>query len=353
MPNTDFPKSPLPADDYALRLFHWFDENGRHDLPWQRNKTPYRVWVSEIMLQQTQVATVIPYFERFTTAFPNVTSLANAHEDEVLHLWTGLGYYARARNLHKAAKQCRDEHNGQLPHTLEGLNALPGIGCSTAGAILSIAYNQRAPILDGNVRRLLTRFLALQSPPSAKFERQLWTIADQLTPDYRHADYTQLVMDMGATLCKRSQPDCHRCPLQDACLAHQQGIETQLPIKKKRKTIPVKSAFMILLQQADGSFLLEKRPPSGIWGGLWCPPECGTQDAVNNWLAQHQITAAPQQQATFRHTFSHFHLDITPVLLQNAQFSGVNDAQQRWAHPQQLEGMGLAAPVKKLLLRQK
>lgn len=351
---TEAPLSPpLSASDFGQRLLCWFDRYGRHDLPWQKNISPYRVWVSEIMLQQTQVTTVIPYFERFMQRFPDVATLAAAEQDEVLHLWTGLGYYARARNLHQAAKQVVNQHQGRLPHSVDGLCQLAGIGRSTAGAIVSIAQRRRAVILDGNVKRVLTRLVALDAPPSVARERQLWQLADTLTPDQRPADYTQAIMDLGATLCRRGQPDCQQCPFVDSCLAHSQGIAKQLPVGKKRKPLPEKSTYMLLLSNDAGELLLEQRPPAGLWGGLWCPPQLDSFDQLDSLLAHHGLSANRQQrQASFRHTFSHFHLDITPVLIEVSPSAKIADSDCRWVDPRHLDGIGLAAPVKKLLQKQ-
>jgi A/G-specific adenine glycosylase len=336
---------------FAHRLLAWFDLNGRHDLPWQKDITPYRVWVSEIMLQQTQVAAVIPYFERFMTRFPTVSKLAAANVDEVLNLWTGLGYYARARNLHKAAQQVMEQHDGQIPQTLVELTMLTGIGRSTAGAILSIAFGQRATILDGNVKRLLTRLAAIDSPPSASREQQLWQLAECLTPDYRHADYTQAIMDMGATLCRRSTPECNRCPFQDVCLGHQAGVAPLLPVGKRRKPLPEKTTFMLLLKNPDGRIWLEQRPPTGLWGGLWCLPQIDNMKQLDGLLVSLGLDAKEQQTLMrFRHTFSHFHLDITPVLLAVRLQTQVADRQGLWTDAARLASLGLAAPVKRLLL---
>lgn len=343
-------ETPLSPEAFAARLLAWFDQHGRHDLPWQKDITPYRVWVSEIMLQQTQVATVIPYFERFMARFPTLATLAAAPLDEVLHLWTGLGYYARARHLHQAAQLCVAQHMGQLPATLEALVALPGIGRSTAGAILSVAHGQREIILDGNVKRFLTRLMAWSEPPSAKLEQQLWQLATQLTPRQRNADYTQAVMDMGATLCKRGQPDCAHCPFQDVCRAHALGIAAQLPVGRTRKALPEKSACLLLLENGSGQLLLEQRPATGLWGGLWSLPEAATPDDIPAALAsRHLHETARITLPGFRHTFSHFHLDITPLLLRVQQRGKVADESSIWITRGSIPPLGLAAPVERLL----
>ncbi len=302
------------------------------------------------MLQQTQVSTVIPYFERFMARFPTLPDLAQAEQDEVLHLWTGLGYYARARNLHKAAVICLAEHGGQLPNSLEGLCDLPGIGRSTAGAIFSIAFKQHASILDGNVKRVLTRFMAWDETPNAKFTRQLWALSDTLTPVERNADYTQAIMDLGATLCRRGQPDCATCPFVDVCRAHQLGIEKHLPRSKKRKTQPVKNTTMLILQDTNGDVLLQQRPPTGLWGGLWCPPEVKNDAEITTTLERLGLTSQSQQVLpAFRHTFSHFHLDITPLIIKVRRGHHLADNNRKWVTPDNPGTLGLAAPVKKLL----
>ncbi|MGB1141418.1 MAG: A/G-specific adenine glycosylase, partial [Halioglobus sp.] len=264
----------LDPKEFADRVLAWFDTHGRHDLPWQYDTTAYRVWVSEIMLQQTQVKTVIPYFERFMAAFPDVDALAGAPEDEVLHLWTGLGYYARARNLHRAAKQVAFELGGTFPDSIEGLQALPGVGRSTAGAIASIALAQRASILDGNVKRVLARLHRVAGwPGQSAVHNQLWDIAEHYTPTARCADYTQAMMDLGATLCTRSKPACALCPMANDCEANAAGDQTDYPGKKPKKALPVRATHFLVLRNRDGDIWLEKRPAEGIWGGLWCFPE--------------------------------------------------------------------------------
>tara|TARA_R110002124_G_scaffold72861_3_gene195723 strand:- start:3397 stop:4494 length:1098 start_codon:yes stop_codon:yes gene_type:complete len=346
---------PSP-NTFAKRVLNWFDQHGRKDLPWQQDTSPYRVWVSEIMLQQTQVRTVIPYFERFMAAFPDVQALAVAPEDEVLHLWTGLGYYARARNLHRAAKQVANEGQGRFPDTLEGLCDLPGVGRSTAGAILSIAFRQRASILDGNVKRVLARYQRVGGwPGQSAVHQQLWDIAEQYTPTKRCADYTQAMMDLGATLCTRSAPDCASCPLATGCQALAHGDQHAYPGKKPRKVLPVKSAFFLIVRSGDGDIWLEKRPPSGIWGGLWCFPEIDEPDTgrtvcLDRWGT---VPATLEIQPGFRHTFSHYHLDITPVVVQlDATPHAVMEAsRQLWYNLRQPPQIGLAAPVVSLLAR--
>jgi A/G-specific adenine glycosylase len=340
---------------FSQQVLTWFDTHGRKDLPWQQNKTRYSVWISEIMLQQTQVKTVIPYFARFMSRFPSVSELANAPIDEVLHLWTGLGYYARARNLHKAAIEVRDKHAGVFPHDFEQVVALPGIGPSTAAAILSLADNQAYVILDGNVKRVLARYFAVDGwPGNKKVEDEMWLQAKSLAPLSRHGDYTQGMMDLGATLCTRSRPSCEQCPVMSHCLAFAQGRQAELPHKKPKKAIPTKHTYM-LIPFYQGSVLLHKRPASGIWGGLW-----GFVEAQEDKLAQaidelmmHSDASAYQQVelSSFRHTFSHFHLEISPILLhlQQAPQLQVKEDVSLWFDIRQASKVGLAAPTVRIL----
>ncbi|HJO11951.1 MAG: A/G-specific adenine glycosylase [Gammaproteobacteria bacterium] len=338
--------------DFANQVLDWFQQHGRHDLPWQQNPTPYRVWVSEIMLQQTQVSTVIPYYLRFMARFPSVTELASAHIDQVLHLWTGLGYYARARNLHKSAKTIEAKHQGSFPTSIEELMQLDGLGRSTAGAIAAIAMQIRAPILDGNVKRVLTRYHTIEGwPERASIKRQLWEIAECLTPQNQVAEYTQAIMDLGATVCTRSNPSCIQCPLQTGCKAFTQGNPTDYPGKKPKKILPVRSATLLILLNPCGEVLLEKRPPTGIWGSLWSLPEiksAGKEFDIRHCSIEYNTR---EELPGIRHTFSHFHLDITPIKLRARQINDEVAESGRWLwYPldQSIE-VGLAAPVKKLL----
>lgn len=345
--------------EISQRVLAWFDQFGRKDLPWQRDTTPYRVWVSEIMLQQTQVATVIPYFRRFMESLPTVQALAAAPEDEVLHLWTGLGYYSRARNLHKAARIVCDQLGGQFPDSVEALSELPGIGRSTAGAIVSIAFRKPAAILDGNVKRVLARFHAVAGwPGQTPVLKQLWTFAEAHRPLDRVADYSQAMMDLGATLCTRSKPACALCPLAQDCLAHQHHNQADYPGKKPRKTLPVKTATMLIIQNETGEVLLQKRPPSGIWGGLWIFPQLNdSDDNDKEAIESHCNTllgvpaADVSRWSPYRHTFSHYHLDIQPVHLtiDRTPTLVMENERQLWYNLQQPAAIGLAAPIKKLL----
>ncbi len=347
----EMPAPVLEPVTFQQRLLEWFDRAGRHDLPWQRERTPYRVWVSEIMLQQTQVATVIPYFERFMVRFPTLAELAVASTDEVLHLWTGLGYYARGRNLHKAARQVMAEHGGELPVTnLETMAELPGIGRSTAGAIIAQSTGRRAVILDGNVKRSLSRLHAVAGwPGRPAVERRLWALAEHYTPECRVADYTQAMMDLGATLCRRGTPECSRCPFVDVCVAHARGEQRRFPESKPRKALPTRTTLMLVLRDAEGRVLLEQRPASGLWGGLWGLPQFDDLAALRAWLDVHApgATLDPAWPA-FSHTFSHFRLDITP---QPARIGGLNSVGEArcWYDPGSPGRIGLAAPVESLL----
>ena len=340
------------------RVLDWFDSNGRKDLPWQHNTTPYRVWVSEIMLQQTQVATVIPYYQRFMEQFPSVEQLAAASQDQVLHLWTGLGYYSRARNLHKAAQIVCEQYGGEFPDNVDALCELPGIGRSTAGAIVSIAFQKPAAILDGNVKRVLARYHAVDGwPGQSATAKALWEYAEAHTPvegGQPIANYSQAMMDLGATLCSRAKPACPLCPLDTDCLAHRQGNPGDYPGKKPKKTLPVKSAIVLMLQNAKGELLLQKQPPTGIWGGLWVFPQL----AVDTDIAQHcqqQYGQSPKQIEhwnRFRHTFSHYHYEMQPVLARIDTPMRIMEAdQQLWYNKSQPAEIGLAAPIKKLLNR--
>ncbi|HHS83341.1 MAG TPA: A/G-specific adenine glycosylase, partial [Gammaproteobacteria bacterium] len=304
------------VDRFAERLLGWYDRHGRKGLPWQENRTAYTVWLAEIMLQQTQVATVIPYYQRFLEYFPHITVLAEADIDEVLHLWSGLGYYARGRNLHRAAQVIRDEHGGVFPQSFEEVVALPGIGRSTAGAILSQAFGQRHPILDGNVKRLLSRIHAVEGwPGKAPVERLLWQLASRYLPHERMADYTQAIMDFGATLCSRTRPACAHCPFADDCHAHQHGREQELPAPRKSSRLPLRRTTLLLITDTEGRVLLERRPPAGIWGGLWSFPECGDEMDPAGWCCEELGCEVELQEPLppLHHAFSHFRLVITPL----------------------------------------
>ncbi|MET0013541.1 MAG: A/G-specific adenine glycosylase [Sedimenticola sp.] len=344
----------MSGDGFSERVLKWFDRHGRKHLPWQQQPTPYRVWVSEIMLQQTQVATVIPYFERFMARFPGVRELAQSPLDDVLHHWSGLGYYARARNLHKAAVQICEAHGGRFPEAFEQVVALPGVGRSTAGAVLSLSLGQRHAILDGNVKRVLSRCFAVQGwSGHAAVLNRLWALAEQYTPGERVADYNQAMMDLGAGVCTRRAPRCGECPLQGDCVALKQGDTGAYPQSKPKRQLPVRAVNMLLVSNEAGELLLERRPPSGIWGGLWGFPECSPEQAPEEWLREQQGIGCHRLDTldVRRHTFSHFHLDITPVLLRwNNSANCVMDGGRRvWYNTTNPDARGLAAPVSRLI----
>jgi A/G-specific adenine glycosylase len=348
----------MSSDWFARRLLHWFDRHGRAHLPWQHDIDAYRVWLSEIMLQQTQVATVIPYFERFLERFPDLAALAAADLDDVLHHWSGLGYYARGRNLHAAARQVVAEYGGRLPDDVEALAQLPGIGRSTAGAIAAIAYGVRAPILDGNVKRVLARFHAVPGyPGDARPLRTLWDLADRHTPEQRIGDYTQAIMDLGATLCTRARPRCDTCPVGERCAARQQNAVAEYPHRKVRRDKPVRTVRMFLVTDRTGCCLLQQRPPSGLWGGLWSPPE-GPPEATAAAICRElgiddRAFDSQHHGAVFRHTFTHFHLDIEPVYVNlRAGAPGIADRPGVcWYDPTAADrpALGLSAAAAKLL----
>jgi A/G-specific adenine glycosylase len=345
-----------PADDFARRLLDWFDRHGRHDLPWQHPRTPYRVWISEVMLQQTQVATVIPYFERFVAALPTVAALAAADEDRVLALWSGLGYYRRARHLHAAARVCVARHAGDLPRDFDAVAALPGIGRSSAGAILALAHGQRHAILDGNVRRVLARFHGVRGRPGdRRFEDRLWRHAYRHTPSIRVADYTQAVMDLGATVCTRASPRCRDCPQSRGCLAYAQSLTAELPQPRAGRARPVRQIVWLVLGDRQGRILLQQRGPDGVWPRLWSLPEAVDRAAARRAagglavLGRRPPIALPE----VRHGFTHFSLRAAPVYWRGANGRGkAGEAPGlRWCGPEQIAALGVPAPVRKLICR--
>ena len=346
----------MTESEFAPRLLAWHGAFGRHDLPWQHPRTMYRVWLSEIMLQQTQVQTVIPYFENFLQRFPDLPDLAAAPADAVMNAWAGLGYYSRARNLHKAAQWCMRHHDGRLPEDYDALLALPGIGRSTAGAILSQACGARHAIVDGNVKRVLTRHFAIAGDAgSTAVDRQLWQLAESLLPESRMADYSQAIMDLGATVCTSRKPQCPTCPLAADCRALAQGNVLNYPGRKAAKSVPERETHVLLLRSRSGEILLEQRPDKGIWGGLYSLPEAGDADHARA-RATGLIAAkspAPVALPAFAHTFSHFRLTIHPLLWDGctAKSQIRDNAPMRWAAPDQLRQLGLPAPIQKLLKR--
>jgi len=338
--------------DFSARLLDWFDAHGRKDLPWQQDASPYRVWLSEIMLQQTQVQTVIPYYERFMQSFPGIDDLANASIDEVLNHWSGLGYYARARNLHRAAQQIRDDFNGEFPGTIETVMSLPGIGRSTAGAILSIAFGQGHPILDGNVKRVLARHAAVCGwPGKADVAATLWRLAGKYTPATQAGRYTQAIMDLGATVCTRKQPACVDCPVRSDCVALAAGNVSDYPEPRPKKAKPLRETTM-LLAVAENAVYLERRPATGIWGGLWSFPEIDPT-CIDDWCERMagDVSDGAVQWQVLRHSFSHFDLDIRPVVIRCRQIktSAGDTGDATWYQLDQQPPGGIAAPVRKLI----
>jgi len=334
------------------QLLTWHDQHGRHDLPWQNTTDAYRIWVSEIMLQQTQVATVIQYYQRFMASFPTIDKLAQADIDTVLHLWTGLGYYARARNLHKTATIIHKQYNDVFPQNFEQVLSLPGIGRSTAGAILAFSQNQHHAILDGNVKRVLSRFYAIEGWYGKKpVENQLWELAELNTPKKNIAQYTQAIMDFGATLCRRSNPQCNQCPFSNDCLANQENRVKELPHGKPKSTKPIKQTTFLLIQNEKQEILLTRRPATGIWGGLWCPLEIKETPSKKSLIIENFNITINKILPTFRHTFSHYHLDITPALcfLERETDMIAESSERVWYNLDSPKKLGLAAPVKMLL----
>ncbi len=337
-------KKPPVEFDFAAALLTWFDTHGRKDLPWQQDKSPYRVWLSEIMLQQTQVVTVIPYFEAFVAQFPTIESLAAAPLDDVLQRWAGLGYYARARNLHKAAQMI--VQRGYFPNSLPELLELSGIGKSTAGAILSIAFQKSHPILDGNVKRVLTRFYAISGWTGLReIETKLWELSEKITPVERCDDYTQAIMDLGATLCTRSKQRCYDCPMSAACVAFSTNTVAHYPSPKPTKKLPIKQTFFLLIRNEQQEIWLEQRSLKGIWGGLWSLPEVETIEDAQNWCQQKNLTIQHQQLLlSQRHTFSHYHLDYTPLCLEVKTLENSNfHTREQW------QNRALPTPIYTLL----
>lgn len=345
----------------APRLLHWFDAHGRHDLPWQHPRCAYRVWLAEIMLQQTQVQTVLPYFERFLQHFPNLASLAQASLDEVLAQWAGLGYYSRARNLHRCAQLCVERHEGELPTTFDALLALPGIGRSTAGAILAQAHGQRHAILDGNVKRVLCRYFAIEGwPGETAVQRRLWQLAEAQTPDHRLADYTQAIMDLGATVCAR-KPDCASCPLQADCQARLAGITRRLPAARPRRVRPERRCSLLWMVDETGRTWLQRRPMRGIWGGLWSLPELDwldpdrpdeAADTIASWLVRQGLQASQLRPLpALTHEFTHFRLQLQPwfCVVNEAGVAMAEVADRGWFERPEIERRGLPAPILRLL----
>ncbi|OOY42541.1 A/G-specific adenine glycosylase [Solemya velum gill symbiont] len=346
--------NPKLAEEFRRSLLAWFDLHGRKNLPWQQDATPYRVWISEIMLQQTQVSVVIPYFERFMQRFPDVKQLAQASQDEVLSHWSGLGYYSRARNLHKAARILDEQHAGVLPENVEKLQQLPGIGRSTAGAIMSLGSNRYAPILDGNVKRVLARVFMIDGwPGRAAAQKHMWALSEHLTPTKDVRAFNQAMMDLGATCCVRSSPDCSVCPLLQQCEAFQADSISDYPAKKPKKALPVKERVLLVVQNGEGNCLLHKRPQQGVWAGLWSFPEFASKDEAIDWYEQFsgKREAEVGQLPRRRHTFTHYHFDMLPLHLvtQESLFQVRDSDDCGWFDTGDISTIGIASPIAALI----
>jgi len=348
----DFISSIKVTQNFSTLVVKWQKTHGRNDLPWQNTRDPYRVWLSEIMLQQTQVVTVLDYFPRFLAAFPDVASLARASLDEVLGLWSGLGYYSRARNLHRCAVDVMGLHAGRFPETAQVLQTLPGIGRSTAAAVASLCFFERVAILDGNVKRVLTRVLGFEADlAQAANERQLWDEATRLLPTAQlqlaMPRYTQGVMDLGATLCTSKKPACERCPLASLCVARQQGQPERYPVKTRKLKRSAQSIWLLQAHDADGAVWLAKRPTPGVWAGLYCFPLFDSREALEAALpARHQ--AALQDVPAFTHVLTHKDLHLHPVTL-SLRKSATMPAEGAWVPAAEWPRLGLPAPIRKLL----
>ena len=328
---------------FSVPLLNWFDKHGRKDLPWQHPRSAYRVWVSEIMLQQTQVKTVIPYFNRFLSRFPDICTLALASEDDVLAHWSGLGYYSRARNLHKTAIIIHTAFKGEFPEELQQLIQLPGIGPSTAAAIASLVFNKQTAILDGNVKRVLSRYFLIGGLLQQTIhQKHLWQLANQCMPDKRCADYTQAIMDLGATCCTSKHPNCTNCPLEATCLANKNNEVANYPHKKPKKILPTKHQQFLLIHTTDD-----------LWGGLWCLPNiegmssCPTTHVHKTYKLDTQNT---QELMVIKHSFSHFHLHIKALSMQTNPVQNTRlKLSGRWFSQDDLITLGLAKPVSDIL----
>jgi A/G-specific adenine glycosylase len=342
--------------NFSSHIIDWQRTHGRHDLPWQ-GADVYCVWLSEVMLQQTQVATVIPYYQRFMSAFPTIAALAAAIEEQVLSHWSGLGYYARGRNLHRAAQIIVEQYEGEFPREFEKILALPGIGRSTAAAICALAFHQHHAILDGNVKRVLLRYCGIEGwSGDKKITDQLWQHAESLLPAVENGEiaaYTQALMDMGAMICTRSKPKCGVCPLKSDCVALATERVHQLPTPRPRKTMPQRhSTFLLLLH--DNDIFLEKRAPQGVWGGLWCPPQLDDVSAALKWCAQQGVEAecANKVLPTFTHTFTHFKLHITPLLLKvGAKPQQAQQSKSVWLNVEAALDNAIPTPVRQMLMQ--
>lgn len=343
------------TDSVAARVVQWQALHGRNHLPWQRTRDPYKVWLSEIMLQQTQVATVLSYYTRFLERFPNVSALADAPADEVMGLWSGLGYYSRARNLHSCAQKVMSHHAGAFPANAKTLAELPGIGRSTAGAIAAFCFAERVPILDANVRRVLTRWLGFDKDLAlAKNERLLWDLAETLLPstDLQNAmpRYTQGLMDLGATVCLPRAPRCEQCPLHEGCIASSSGTASQYPVKKRKLNRRSESWFLVVVRNEQGQVWLQRRPDQGIWAGMHCVPVFTDEDSRGAFVASvaHGTVTTEKSLPPFLHVLTHRDLYLHPTVLSGSavpRLRGDGD----WFRPDQWHAVGLPAPIRKLL----
>jgi A/G-specific adenine glycosylase len=348
----------MKPEQFAERLLDWFEVHGRHNLPWQQNPTPYRVWVSEVMLQQTQVATVIPYYQRFMERFPDVQSLADAPLDEVLHLWTGLGYYARARNLRAGAQALVAHHQGEFPNTIEEVTALSGIGRSTAGAILALSRGQRHSILDGNVKRVLARAFGIDGDPSTPaVTAQMWAQADVCTPLLKVGKYTQAIMDLGATVCSRTNPACTVCPMSQGCVAALEGRQSELPSLQRRRSRGSREATLLIAETGSAgsvAVLVERRPTAGLWGGLWSPPQFESEFAALDWCRREigEPVSRSQSLTPIHHAFTHFDLKLNPIVVHCRPTNSVHDGDDRlWFQLEAPPKVGLPQPIRRLFER--
>ena len=335
---------------FSRPLLKWWHAHGRKDLPWQQDPSVYKTWISEIMLQQTQVITVIPYFKKFIKTFPSVTSLAEASEDQVMSHWSGLGFYSRARNLHKSAKIIVDQYKGIIPKRLEELIALPGIGRSTAGAILSLSSIAPSPILDGNVKRVLTRFFNISGDLKlSKTNNKLWSLAIECLPEKDYSVYTQAIMDLGATICTSKKPQCEICPVKKNCKAFEKNLVSLLPTKTIKKKKPKQTVFFLILKDQDNNIFLEKRENKGIWGGLWSFPELGSNKNIEQWCNNiSQDIKKIEYGKIINHGFSHFDLEITPVVIDIKNTMTLEDHHVRFTK-KQISKLGVPKPVKSLI----
>ncbi|MBI5108550.1 MAG: A/G-specific adenine glycosylase [Rhodocyclales bacterium] len=336
---------------FAARLIRWHKRHGRHDMPWQSTRDAYRVWLSEIMLQQTQVATVVPYYQRFLGRFPTLPALAAAPVEDVMALWSGLGYYARARNLHACAQAVMRAHHGKFPRDPDVIAGLPGIGRSTANSIATFCFGAHAPILDGNVKRVLCRAFGIEGfPGSGAVEKRLWSLAEDLMPTRAGDIYNQAQMDLGAMVCTRSKPRCAACPLADMCIAKAAGHTAELPMRKPRKVVPQREATLLVLLH-EHRVLLETRPPAGIWGGLLSLPELPAGSDAAEWVARHfacriiAVSPAP----TLDHAFSHFRLRIAPLVMAVKPGRQTMEPGLTWLAFDHLGSAALPAPVRRIL----